>query len=161
MNDLIRLFSGLMLLLALTSCDSLPRSRYLIANTSTSDLRVRLYTSEIQTAVPCLYAPDEWKKKGSTCADRTRIGFEINSEGKWMETVIAPGAAVELGNARYPAEENIEDDFTIVRVDLQGSSGAITWDGGTRVVFDHLQKEDDGFLDFISGNSPKYVYRYE
>jgi hypothetical protein len=85
----------------------------------------------------------------------------VNESEGWLETVVHPGAAAEIGNARYPAEENIEDDFSIVKVEMHGSSGDLVLDGGTRAIFNRLNKEDDGFFDSLKGKSPRYIYRYK
>ena len=161
MNLRLASTAAILLLLCILGCDSPPWSRFIIANTSQTDVTVRFYVPTTTVlASPCLYSAEEWKKDALSCSGTPRNKFTMNEKELWIETILPPGGAVEIDRARYPdVEENVNSNFLIDRLDIHGQSGDISW-AGRREVFSHLQKEGGPFW-FVSGTSPRYVYYYK
>ncbi len=149
------------LLFVVLSCDSPPWSRFAVANSTSSDVVVRFYTKYPTMHYPYLYSPEEWKAKEHFASGTPSDRFRINEEEGWIEAVVLPGAAVEIDRARYPdVEQNVESNFLINRLQIQGSVGSRSWTG-QRQVFNQFQKEWIGAYRYITGTSPLYVYYYK
>jgi hypothetical protein len=146
------------------SCDSPPWSRFVIANASTSDITVRFYVQTGHTwimASPYLYTVEEWAKKEKFTSGTPLDRFRVNEEEGWIEAVVSPGAAVEIDRAGYPeVEQNVEGNFLVKRVEIQGEFGSRSWNG-KREVFNQFQKEWIGAYRYLTGTSPLYVYYYK
>lgn len=62
---------------------------------------------------------------------------------------------------RYPdIEENVEGNFLIDELQIDGAAGNISW-SGRKEIFAHLKKEGDVPWWFIAGETPRYVYYYK
>ena len=150
-----------LLLLVVLSCDSPPWSRFVIANTTFSDITVRFYKQYPTMSTPYLYSPEEWAAKEHFSSGTPQEKFRINEQEKWIETVVSPGAALEVHSASYPeVEQNVEGNFLIDRLEIQGAAGSRSWKGN-REVFNQFQKEWIGAYRYITGTSPLYVYYYK
>lgn len=159
MNRLLGLAAGGLILLSVLGCDSPPWSRFIVANNSTSEIRVRFYTEFTVFAAPCIYSADEWAAKARSC-NTPKSAFTIEKD-QWLEILLSPREAVEIDRARYPdVEENIESNFLIDRLDIHGSARTVSWTG-RRAIFEQFRKEDSGLLSPSFGRSPKYVIYYE
>ncbi len=161
MNIRLGSAAGVLILLVVLACDSPPWSRFIVANTSDSEIVVRFYTPYVRIASPYLYSPDEWAADGHFSSGNPEGTFKINEDEHYMEVSLIPGSAVEIDRARYPdVENNVEDNFLIDRLDVYGSAGNVSWTG-RREVFNHLQKEGGGPFWYVEGKSPRYVYYYK
>ena len=158
-NAAIALTSLAVLLTVVLGCDSAPWSRFIVANSSSSNITVRFYTQYVKIHWPCLYTPEEWKAAQPSCQSKPRDSFRINEAEDYFEAELEPDAAVEIDRARYPdVEENIPDNFVIYRLEIRGPSGDISLIGKTEVF--HEFKKEGGDLMLILGRSPRYVYYY-
>lgn len=151
----------ILLLLVILSCDSPPWSRFVVANSTSSDVVVRFYTKYPTMASPYLYSTEEWAKKEHFTSGTPSDRFRINEEEGWIEAVVVPGAAVEIDRASYPeVEQKVESSFLVNRLDIQGTAGSRSWKG-QREVFNQFQKEWKGAYRYITGTSPLFVYYYK
>ena len=150
-----------LLFLVILSCDSPPWSRFVIANTTSSDITVRFYTEYPTQANPYLYSPEEWNAKEHFSSGIPDEKFRMNEQEKWIEAVVSSGAALEVYSSSYPeVERNVEGNFLIDRLEIQGAAGSRSWTG-EREVFNQFQKEWIGAYRYITGTSPLYVYYYK
>ena len=152
--------AAIFLILAVLACDSPPWSRFIVANNSDTEITVRFYTPYVSMASPYLYTPEEWSADQHFYSGTPKEKFIINKTENYVEVQLVPGSAVEIDRARYPdVEENVEQNFLIDRLDIDGSSGPRSW-VGRQEVFNQLQKEGGGALWYVRGKSPRYVYYY-
>ena len=139
-------------------CDSPPWSRFVIANSTSSDIIVRFYTPHPTMASPYLYTVEEWKEKQHFTSGTAKDRFRTNEEEGWVEADVSPGAAVEIDRASYPeVEENIEGNLLIDRLDIQGPTGNVSIIG-RKAIYEQFQKEWIGAYRYITGTSPLFVY---
>lgn len=121
-----------LVVLAVLGCDSPPWSRFIVANSSQSDITVRFYMPYISSimALPYVYSPEEWAADKHFTSGTPKDSFKINEEQNYMEVILTPGAAVEIYRGAYPeVEEDVESNFLIDRLDIYGPSGDFSWVG--------------------------------
>lgn len=155
-------FAGLsfaLILLVILGCDSPPWSRFIVVNNSNAEIRVRFYTKNPDFVSPCLYSAEDWEAKARSCSSTQKDNFVI-AANQWIEAVVAPGSGVEMDRVRYPdVENNIEGNFRIDRLDIEGASGYLSL-SGREEIFRKFEKEDTTVLSPSYGMSPKYVIYY-
>jgi hypothetical protein len=111
-------------------------------------------------ASPYLYSVEEWKAGEHFSSGTPPDKFKIDEEQNYIEVILIPGSAVEIDTARYPdVENNVESNFLIDRLEIEGPSGHLSWTG-RREVFSQLKKEGGGPFWYIEGKSPRFVLYY-
>lgn len=162
-NIRLGLFAGIILLICVLGCDSPPWARCIVANATQSEMTVRFSTPYAMFSDACIYSPQDWSSGARSCTRGTEIRGSLSdgAEEKWLEAKIPAGGALELTRYRYPdIEENVEANFLIDGLEINGSAGSISWTG-RRQIFGHLKKEGDVPWWHFTGNTPRYVYYYE
>ncbi len=151
------IFAAFAVLVIGVACDSPPRSRFVVANATSSDITVRFYTPYPKMASPYLYTVEEWKEKEHFSSGTSQDKFNVNEEEGWIEAVVSPGAALEIDRARYPdVQDDTEGNFLVDRLDVRGENVDATW-SGRKEIYGLFQKEWIGAYRYITRTSPLYV----
>ena len=153
----------LILIVFVMGCDSPPWSRCIIANSTTSEMKVRFSTPYAMFSSACLYTPEDWASDPRSCTPGTAIRGSLvdGPDGQWLEATVPVGGALELTRYRYPdIEENVEGNFLIDALEIDGSAGKISWTG-RKDIFIHLKKEGDVPWWYLTGRTPRFVYYYQ
>lgn len=138
-------------------CDSPPWSRFVVANSTSAEITVRIYTPYSKMASPYLYTVEEWKEKEHFTSGTSQDKFRVNEEEGWIEAVVSPGAAIEIDRARYPdVQDNTEGNFLVDQLDVRGKNVDATW-SGRKEIYGLFQKEWIGAYRYITRTSPLYV----
>jgi hypothetical protein len=163
MNSVNSLLVGIIVLICVLACDSPPWARCIVANATEREMKVRFSTRYSMFSDACTYSPEDWSANARSCTLDTRLAgnLEDGPDSKWLEITIPSGGALEVTRYRYPEiEENVDDNFPIDELQINGSAGIIAW-SGRKEIFSHLKKEGDVPWWHFTGNTPRYVFYYK